>query len=291
MDIKGVFFSCNVCVEEGARAERQRSYSDIVAPQLHVGDGVPVAGVAAGEAAVLTHGRLLGLAVVQPVLVVLETRPGLGRLRLHQQVPEGRARLLQVRLDVGLAARGVAAQADFDGGQRRATAAQDALQRRRAGLLHAQGVVLLNYIGQFVVLLQAGLLRVRVITLGAASQRRVFGPGLADAAPAEVVLAGQLDGIREHVQADGADELLLETVPPRLRHVRGHHGAAGHRRFPTPSGPRGHRFLQQKKSREKVFKSQKGPKVCRLEGFGPDQRLPDGPVLLIAAAGSRTRTR
>lgn len=194
-------------------------YSDVVASQLHVGDGVAVVGVAAGEAAVLTHRRLLGLAVVQPVFVVLRAGPGLHRLRLHQQVPQGRARLLQVRLDVGLAARGVAAQADLDGGERRATATQDALQRRGAGLLHAQSVVLLDDVGQFVVLLQAGFLRVRLVALGAASQRGVFGPGLADAAPAEVVLAGQLDGIRKHVQADGADELLLKTVPPRLSHI------------------------------------------------------------------------
>lgn len=30
------------------------------------------------------------------------------------------------------------------------------------------------------------------------------------------------------MQADGADELLLKTVPPRLSHVRGHHGAGRH---------------------------------------------------------------
>lgn len=154
-----------------------------------------MAGVAAGEAAVLTHRCLLGLAVVQPVLVMLQAGPGLHRLGLHQQVPEGRAGLLQVSLDVGLAARGVASQADFDRGEWWASAAQDALQHRRSCLLHAQGVVLLDYVGQFVVLLQAGLLCVSMIALGAAGQRGVFGPGLADAAPAEVVLAGQLDGI------------------------------------------------------------------------------------------------
>ena len=65
------------------------SYSDVVASQLHVSDGVAVARVAAGEAAVLTHRRLLGLAVVQPVLVMLRAGPGLHRLRLHQQVPQG----------------------------------------------------------------------------------------------------------------------------------------------------------------------------------------------------------
>lgn len=64
-------------------------YSDVVASQLHVSDRMAVAGVAAGEAAVLTHRCLLGLAVVQPVLVMLQAGPGLHRLGLHQQVPEG----------------------------------------------------------------------------------------------------------------------------------------------------------------------------------------------------------
>lgn len=63
------------------------SYSDVVASQLHVADRVAVAGVATGEAAVLTNRRLLGLAVVQSVLVVLRAGPGLHRLRLYQQVP------------------------------------------------------------------------------------------------------------------------------------------------------------------------------------------------------------
>lgn len=94
-----------------------------------------------------------------------------------------------------MAAWGVATQADFNCREWRASAAQDALQCRRGGFLHTQGVVLLNYIGQFVVLLQAGLLRISMIALRAAGQRGVFGPGLADAAPAEVVLAGQLYGI------------------------------------------------------------------------------------------------
>lgn len=195
------------------------AHPDVVAPQFHVADSMTVAGLAAGEAAVLAHGRLLGLAVVQPVLVMLQTRPRLDRFGLHQQVAQSRARLLQVRLHVGLAAGGVAAQADLDGWQRRAAAAQDALQRRCCRLLHTQGVVLLHDVRQFVVFLQAGLLRICVVALGAACQRGVLGPSLADAAPAEVVLAGQLDGVGEDVQADGTDELLLETVSPCLSHV------------------------------------------------------------------------
>lgn len=142
-----------------------------------------------------------------------------------------------MRLHVGLAAGGVAAQADLDGWQRRAAAAQDALQCWRRCLLHTKGVVLLYNVGQFVVLLQAWLLRIRVVALRAAGQRGVLGPGLADADPAEVVLAGQLDGVGEDVQADGADELLFETVPPRLSHVRGHHGVGRHalNALPTPA--------------------------------------------------------
>lgn len=203
------------------------THSDVVAAQLHVADRVAVARVTPGEAAVLTHGRLLGVAVVQPVLVVLRAGPGFDRVRLHQQVPQSRAGLLEVRLDVGLAAGGVTAKTNFNGRKRRTAAAQDALQNRSGGLFHTQGVVLLHDVGQFVVLLQAGFLGVGVVALGAAGHRGVLGPGLADAAAAEVVLTRQLDGLREHVQADGADQLLLETVPPRLSHVRGRHGASG----------------------------------------------------------------
>lgn len=171
------------------------SYSDVIASQLHIGDSMTMAGVASGEAAVLTHCCLLGLTVVQPVLIMLRAGPGFHCLRLHQQVPQGGTRLLQVCLDMRLATRGIAAQADFNCWEWRATAAQDALQCWRSGLFHAQGVVLLHYVRQFVVLLQIGLLRVSMIAFGAAGQCGVFGPGLADAAPAEVVLAGQLDGI------------------------------------------------------------------------------------------------
>lgn len=138
---------------------------------------------------------------------------------------------------MGLAAWGVAAQAHLHRRQRGTPAAKDALQGRCGGLFHAQGVVLFNNVGQFVVFLQAGLLCVSMIALGAAGQRGVFGPGLADAAPAEVVLAGQLDGIREHVQTDGTDELLLKTVPPRLSHVGGHHGGGRHTIKSSPLVP------------------------------------------------------
>lgn len=49
------------------------------------------------------------------------------------------------------------------------------------------------------------------------------------------MLAGQLDGLGEDVQTDGADQLLFETVPPCLgqvggRHVGGHFGSGGQTR-------------------------------------------------------------
>lgn len=42
---------------------------------------------------------------------------------------------------------------------------------------------------------------------------------LLDASSAEVVSAGQSDGIREHVQADAAPEVLLGELTGRYRHV------------------------------------------------------------------------
>lgn len=49
------------------------------------------------------------------------------------------------------------------------------------------------------------------------------------------------------MQADGADELLLKTVPPRLSHVRGHHGADRHTLYvPTRIRPLGLSVLAEK---------------------------------------------
>lgn len=69
------------------------------------------------------------------------------------------------------------------------------------------------------VLLQVGLLGVGVVTLWTAGKGGVFGPGLANAAPTEVVLTGQLDRLGEHMEANGANKFLFETVPPSLGHV------------------------------------------------------------------------
>lgn len=88
---------------------------DVIPPQLHVADRVAMTGVTAGEAAVLAHGSLLRLTVVQAVLIVLRAGPGLDRVRLHQQMPQGRTGLLQVGLDMGLTAGGVTTEADLHG--------------------------------------------------------------------------------------------------------------------------------------------------------------------------------
>lgn len=69
------------------------------------------------------------------------------------------------------------------------------------------------------VLLQVWFLSIGVVALGAAGQGGVLGPGLADAPAAEVVLAGQLDGLGEDVEADGADKFFLKTVPPSLGNI------------------------------------------------------------------------
>lgn len=67
------------------------------------------------------------------------------------------------------------------------------------------------------------------------------------------------------MQADGADELLLETVPPRLSHVRGHHGGAGRHALtvtlllPRPLGLCAHRKPDAiKTSLEKQIKTAPG---------------------------------
>lgn len=202
---------------EGAQSRRDLTYPDLIAADLHVADRVSLVGPAV-VAAELADGHLLGFAVVQAVGVVLGAAPGPNVVRLHQEVPTGRGGLLQVGLDVGLAARSLAPQADLLGGQRRAPAAEDAVQDG-GGLLQVEGVELLHDVGELQVLLQVGFLVVRLVALRTPHQARLLGPRLPDAAPAEVVLAGQLDGLHEDVQADGADELLFETVLPVLGHL------------------------------------------------------------------------
>lgn len=92
------------------------------------------------------------------------------------------------------------------------------MQHRR-GLLDVQRVELFHDVVEFDVFLQVWLLAVRVVALGTAHIARVFRPGLADATPAEVVLAGQLHRLHEHMQTYGTNEFLLEAVPPVLRHL------------------------------------------------------------------------
>lgn len=85
--------------------------------------------------------------------------------------------------------------------------------------LDVQRIELLYNVSQFDVFLQVGFLIVRVVALRAAHVGRVFGPGLADAAPAEVVFARQLHGLHEHMQTNGTNEFLLKAVPPVLSHL------------------------------------------------------------------------
>lgn len=122
-----------------------------------------------------------------------------------------------MRLDVGLAAGLLAAQAHLPDGQRGAPPAQDTVQHRR-DLVSVQGIEALHDVGQLKVLLQCGFLVVVVVALGAADRGAVLGPGLRDAALAEVVLAWQLDGLLKHIQADGTQQLLLEAVLPTCIH-------------------------------------------------------------------------
>lgn len=193
------------------------TYPDLIAADLHVADRVSLVGPAV-VAAELADGHLLGLAVVQAVGVVLGAAPGPHVVSLHQEMAPGRGGLLQVGLDVGLATRGLAPQTDLLGRQRRAPTAKDAVQDG-GGLLQVEGVELLHDVGELQVLLQVGLLVVGLVALRAPHQARLLGPRLPNAAPAEVVLAGQLDRLHEDVQANGADELLFEAVLPILGHL------------------------------------------------------------------------
>lgn len=117
-----------------------------------------------------------------------------------------------------LAARRVATKTHFLRWNRRSSPAQNALQHRRS-FLDVQRVKLFHDVVQFDVFLQIRLLVVRVVALRTAHVGRVLCPGLADAAPAEVVFAGQLHRLHEHMQTYRANEFLLEAVPPVLRHL------------------------------------------------------------------------
>lgn len=84
--------------------------------------------------------------------------------------------------------------------------------------LSVQRIKLLHYVGKLKVLLQCGLLVVVMVALGTADRTVVFGPGLRDAALAEVVLARQLDGFVKNIQTNGTQKLLFEAVFPTFIH-------------------------------------------------------------------------
>lgn len=132
---------------------------------------------AVGDAAEGTQGHLLLLTVEQPVLLMAGAGPRAQLLGVHQQVSRGGAGLLEVRLDVSLAAGLLAAQADLPHRQLGASPAEDALQHG-GDFLSVQGVKALDYVGELEVLLQCGFLVVVVVALGAADRGAVFGPGL-----------------------------------------------------------------------------------------------------------------
>lgn len=121
---------------------------------------------------------------------------------------------------MSLAAGLLTAQTDFPHGQRGASSAEDTVQHR-GGFLSVQSIEALHYVGELEVLLQCGLLVVVMVALWTADRGGVFGPSLGDATLAEVVLARQLDGFVENIQANGTQKLLFEAVFPACIHDLG----------------------------------------------------------------------
>lgn len=118
---------------------------------------------------------------------------------------------------MSLAAGLLTAQADLPHRQRGASPAEDTVQHS-GDFLGVQRVEALHYVGELKVLLQCGFLLVVMVAFGTADRSAVFGPGLRDATLAEVVLAWQLDGFVEDIQANGTQELLFEAVFPTFIH-------------------------------------------------------------------------
>lgn len=172
---------------------------------------------AVGDAAESAQSHLLLLTVQQPVLLMTGTGPRAQLLDVDQQVSRRCARLLEMSLDMSLATGLFAAQAHFPHGQRGAPSAEHTVQHG-GDFLSVQSVKVLHDAGELEVLLQCGFLVVVMVALRAADRRAVFGPGLGDAAPAEVVLARQLDWLIENIQTDGAEELLFKAVLPARIH-------------------------------------------------------------------------
>ncbi len=118
---------------------------------------------------------------------------------------------------MNLAAGLLTAQADLPHRQRGASSAEDTVQDS-GDLLSVQRIKALHYVGKLKVLLQCGFLVVVMVALGTADRSVLFGPSLRDATLAEVVLARQLDGLIENIQANGAQKLLFEAVFPTRIH-------------------------------------------------------------------------
>lgn len=118
---------------------------------------------------------------------------------------------------MSLAAGLLAAQTDLPHRQWGATSAEDTVQHS-GDFLSVQSIKPLHYVGELEVLLQCGLLVVVMVAFWTADRGAVFGPRLRDAALAEVVLAWQLDGFLEHIQANGTQKLLFEAVFPTCIH-------------------------------------------------------------------------
>lgn len=118
---------------------------------------------------------------------------------------------------MSLAAGLLTAQADLPHRQRGASSAEDTVQHSR-DFLSVQGIKPLHYVGKLKVLLQCGFLVVVMVAFRTADRSVVFSPSLRDATLAEVVLAWQLDGFLENIQANGTQKLLFEAVFPTRIH-------------------------------------------------------------------------
>lgn len=118
---------------------------------------------------------------------------------------------------MNLAAGLLTAQTDLPHRQWGASSAEDTVQHSR-DFLSVQSIKPLHYVGKLEVLLQCGFLVIVMVAFRTADRSVVFGPSLRDATLAEVVLAWQLDGFIENIQANGTQKLLFEAVFPTCIH-------------------------------------------------------------------------
>lgn len=150
-------------------------YLHLYALGLHVAHCVSLV-IAVRDAAERADSHLLVLTVEQPELLVTGTGPRTQLLRINEQVSWGGARLLQVHLDMSLAAGLLTAQADLPHRQRRPSSAEDAAQHS-GDFQRVQGVKALHNVGELKVLLQCGFLLVVAVAFGTADRFVVLGPG------------------------------------------------------------------------------------------------------------------